>query len=105
MIQQAVFLQQWPYPAKKGFLENSACPRLQDRQKRCTASRSFVSVQCDSLRPQPNQASAKGHGPVSTYDAIVVLGGGLTDGGGIPPWGLRRLDTAHDLYSKQGRDS
>lgn len=35
------------------------------------------------------------------YDAILVLGGGLTPTGDLPPWVVRRLDGAHYIYSQQ----
>ena len=36
----------------------------------------------------------------SCYDAIVVLGGGLTPAAGIPAWGQRRLQNALLLYKQ-----
>lgn len=40
--------------------------------------------------------------PIPTdYDAIFVLGGGLTSSGGLPPWVTRRLDAAAHIYSLQ----
>jgi hypothetical protein len=35
------------------------------------------------------------------YDAILVLGGGLTPTGDLPPWVTRRLDAAHYIYTQQ----
>lgn len=35
-------------------------------------------------------------------DALVVLGGGLTETAGVPLWGQRRLNTAYDLHNKHG---
>jgi hypothetical protein len=40
---------------------------------------------------------------VRRYDAIMVLGGGLTSNGGIPEWVIRRLDGAFQLYKQQER--
>ena len=39
------------------------------------------------------------------YDAILVLGGGLTSDGDIPPWVTRRLDAAAHIYSIQQANS
>ena len=71
-------------------------------QKHCASRRQSAGVQCDSLRSRAEQASAVQNSSAAALDAIVVLGGGLTASGGIPLWGQRRLDTAHQLYSKQG---
>lgn len=35
-------------------------------------------------------------------DALVVLGGGLTETAGVPLWGQRRLNTAYNLYNEHG---
>lgn len=37
------------------------------------------------------------------YDAVMVLGGGLTPDGGLPPWVERRLEGALHVYSQQPR--
>lgn len=40
--------------------------------------------------------------PVRTdYDAIMMLGGGLWEGGKLPPWVIRRLEGALHLYEHQ----
>jgi len=39
----------------------------------------------------------------SSFDAIVVLAGGLTLDGGLPEWVHRRMDVARDLHILQGR--
>lgn len=41
--------------------------------------------------------------PSSTFDAIIVLAGGLTLDGGLPEWVHRRMDVARDLHMMQGR--
>ena len=41
-------------------------------------------------------------GPQQRPEAVVVLGGGLTTQGGIPPWGQRRLDKAIQIYRQPG---
>jgi hypothetical protein len=37
----------------------------------------------------------------SDYDAIIVLAGGLTPDGGLPPWVSRRLDAGADMQRRQ----
>ena len=34
------------------------------------------------------------------YDAVVVVAGGMTDSGGLPPWVVSRLDHAVDEYRR-----
>jgi hypothetical protein len=41
--------------------------------------------------------------PSSTFDAVIVLAGGLTADGGLPEWVHRRMDVARDLHLLQGR--
>jgi hypothetical protein len=41
--------------------------------------------------------------PANTFDAIIVLAGGLTPDGGLPEWVNRRMDVARDLHLLQGR--
>ena len=40
-----------------------------------------------------------------SYDAVVVLGGGLTPAAGIPTWGQRRLQKALLLYKQASEDA
>ena len=40
--------------------------------------------------------------PQHRPEAVIVLGGGLTTQGGIPPWGQRRLDKAIQIYRQPG---
>lgn len=42
-------------------------------------------------------ASTRG-GAAGPLDAIIVLGGGLREDGGVPPWGQRRLELAEQLW-------
>jgi hypothetical protein len=48
-------------------------------------------------------AEAQLRDPSSTFDAIIVLAGGLTADGGLPEWVHRRMDVARDLHLLQGR--
>ncbi len=60
------------------------------------------SLQFTSLKSQGWLVSTPESNPVQqNYDAILVLGGGLTPTGDLPPWVIRRLDAAHYIYSKQ----
>lgn len=55
-----------------------------------------------SLRSQGWLVSTPESNPVrQNYDAILVLGGGLTPTGDLPPWVVRRLDGAHYIYCQQ----
>jgi len=38
-------------------------------------------------------------------DAVIVLGGGLTDGGGLPQWVAARLDAAHATFASRAARS
>ena len=83
----------------------SAAPQRLQLTTRCEAPSS------NSSSSSPQLASLKSQGwLVSTpesnsvrqdYDAILVLGGGLTPTGDLPPWVVRRLDGAHYIYSQQ----
>lgn len=78
------------------------------------AQRLAIAPRCEapsSIQSSPQFATLKSQGwLVSTpesnpvrqdYDAILVLGGGLTPTGDLPPWVIRRLDGAHYIYSQQ----
>jgi hypothetical protein len=36
---------------------------------------------------------------MATYDAILILGGGVREGGNLPPWAQRRYDLALEIQS------
>jgi hypothetical protein len=52
---------------------------------------------------QVSEAQLVSADPASSFDAIIVLAGGLTPDGGLPEWVCRRMDVARDLHLLQGR--
>lgn len=49
----------------------------------------------------PSSSSSNGSGLSSSYDAIMMLGGGLLPNGGMPEWVQRRLEGCLHLYHAQ----
>lgn len=66
---------------------------------RARGSRHTVAQQ----QQQPQQLDwAVGSAPYRTdLDAIIILAGGILEGGGLPPWVHRRLDLAGSLWAQQ----
>lgn len=87
-------------------LSHHSCPSPQPRHR--PLPRAAPPARASGPPPALDLAALLEGGPAaachvaSNYDAILVLGGGLTPDGHLPPWVARRLDAAVTIQRLQG---